>query len=55
MVGVTRAGALVHVSWGGEISRPRVPGLSATNTDPATGLVYALATSAEGITLCQIN
>ena len=55
MVGVTRAGALVHVSWGGEVSRPQVPGLCATSTDPASGLVYALAASAEGITLCQIN
>ena len=55
VVGVTRGGAVVHVSWSGVVTRPLIPHLVATHADPATGLVYTLSTSPEGITLCQIN
>ena len=55
VVGVTRGGAVVHVSWSGLVTRPPVPHLVATHADPATGLVYTLSTSPEGLTLCQIN
>ena len=55
VVGVTRSGSLVHVSWSGVVTSPRVQHMVATHADPASGLVYALSSSQEGLTLCQIN